>query len=247
MAKNKPVKAIVATVKIGDREVEGLQFPDGSYGIGIPQIQALFSDYLDSQNQASQKLKRLMGKEFKTHKTKTEFNKNITLAIALEQFEFVLAKLDRAGSVKAQDFRDELIGLSLQQLWSDAFNIKFEKEERQQWLSSRQQGKITRRTLTDAIKGYVQANAENLSDNYKKFIYNNCTDAVNRLVFGRSAKKLKEAWDCRDVRAAMTIEELMIVDGVERLAVTLIDDQGFEPHTAIKEAGNRLLIKKIER
>ena len=67
------------------------------------------------------------------------------------------------------------------------------------------------------------------------------------IVFGRSAKKLKEAWDCKDVRAAMTIEELMIVDSVERLAITLIDDHSFEPQTAIKEAGNRLLIKKIER
>lgn len=188
-----------------------------------------------------------MGNDFKTPKAKTEFNKNVTNVVSLEDFEIVIAKLDRAGSHKAQDFRDELIGLSLNQLWSDAFNVKFDTEERQQWLLSRQQSKITRRTLTNAIRDYVKNNKSDLSDNYQKFIYNNCTDAVNRLVFGRSAKKLKESWDCNDVRAAMTIEELMIIDGVERLAVTLIDSLGFEPQTAIKEAGNRLLIKKIER
>ncbi len=45
----------------------------------------------------------------------------------------------------------------------------------------------------------------------------------------------------------MTTEELMIVDGVERLAVKLIDDFNFDPIAAVSEAGKRLLIKKIER
>lgn len=137
--------------------------------------------------------------------------------------------------------------MSLYQLFSDAFNIQFEKQERQQWLASRQQGKVTRQTLTNVVRDYVKVHSDELSDNYKKFIYNNCTNATYRIVFGRSAKKLKEDWNCNDVRAAMTIEELMIVDSVERLAMTLIEDQDFEPQTAIKEAGNRLLIKKIER
>ncbi len=76
---------------------------------------------------------------------------------------------------------------------------------------------------------------------------NNCTDRTYPLVFGRSAKQLKEDWDCSDVRADMTAEELMIVGSVERLAMTLIDEQGFEPQAAITEAAQRLLVKKIDR
>ncbi len=99
----------------------------------------------------------------------------------------------------------------------------------------------------DNIRDYINANSDDLSVNYQKFIYNNASDRLNKIVFGRSAKKLRESWKCTELRDAMTFEELMIVDSVERLAVTLIDDQGFEPLTAVKEAGTRLLIKQIER
>jgi hypothetical protein len=66
-------------------------------------------------------------------------------------------------------------------------------------------------------------------------------------VFGRSAKQLKEDWDCIDVRAAMTVEELFIVRGVEDLAMKLIEVEEIEPQKAIDEAGKRLMITKIER
>lgn len=78
MTQNKPVKAIVAIIKIGEREIEGLKFPDETYGIAIPQIQKLFDDFLTSTNIASRDINRLMGKDFKTSKAKTEFNKNVT-------------------------------------------------------------------------------------------------------------------------------------------------------------------------
>ena len=246
MNKAKLVRAKIAIVKIGNIEIEGLEFPDGTFGIGVPQIQELFNDFLDNPNYASQRLKRLMGKDFKTHmKASTEFNKNATNTVTLQEFERIVAKLDRAGSVKAQDFRDELIGLSLQQLWADAFNRKFEKEERQQWLSSRQQSKATRRSFTTVINNYVLAHNEELSDNYKTFIYNNCTDAIYRLLFGCSAKKLRESWNCRDVRDELTIEEVFMVASIERLAATLIEEKDVEPQQAIKEAGRLMMVKKM--
>lgn len=60
------VKAIVAKVQFGTFEIDGLLFEDGSYEIAIPQVASLF---LDSQMRASQTLKRLMGMDFKTHKS----------------------------------------------------------------------------------------------------------------------------------------------------------------------------------
>ena len=159
----------------------------------------------------------------------------------------LMIQLAIKGNKVAVAIAEASVTTTLEQAFDVAFDNKQKLEDYQAKQEARVQGKLTRRTLTNAIKDYINANAELLSDNYKKFVYNNCTDAVNRIVFGRSAKKLKEDWDTREVRSAMTIEELMIVDGVERLAVTLIDDLGFEPITAIKEAGERLLIKKIER
>ncbi len=210
MSKNNTTKkAIVATIHIGNIEVEGLRLPDGSFAISIPQIWRLF-EFSVQPTDASRSIKRLLGNSFQYSRVYSELNPKKVNAVDLKTFELIVAKLDRKGNKKAQDFRDDLVGLSLQQLFCDAFSIKFEKEERQQWLSSRQQGKLTRRTLTNAIRDYINANTDQLSDNYKKFIWNNCTDAVNRIVFGRSAKKLKEDWDTTEVRSAMTIEELMI-------------------------------------
>lgn len=128
-------KAKIAKVKIGNIEIEGMMLPNGCFGISVPQIAELFGA---NKNYASQELKRLCGKGFRPHKIATELGNQKINWISLEDFEFVMMKLDRSGNQKAQQFRDELIGLSLQQLWSDAFNIKFEKEERQLWLKERQ-------------------------------------------------------------------------------------------------------------
>jgi len=156
------VKAIVAKVQFGTFEIDGLLFEDGSYGVAIPQVSDLF---LDNRNTASRDLKRLMGKDFKTSKTKTPFNRNTTLSISLVDFEKVLAKLDRAGNVKAQDFRDGLVGLSLHQLFCDAFGIKFEAEQRQEWIEERFKTKKEFKPLTAQLK------ANGFTENYEYGLY----------------------------------------------------------------------------
>jgi hypothetical protein len=58
-------------------------------------------------------------------------------AIALKEFEKLVAKLDRKGNEQAQEFSRSLIVLSLHQLFCDAFDMKFEKEDRQEYLIQR--------------------------------------------------------------------------------------------------------------
>ena len=130
------LRATVTRIPVGGLEINGLMDEVGVFYIGVPQAAQLFLEQ-DSQNQASQTFKRLMGKEFKAHKLKTEFNKNITLGLLLTEFERLVAKLDRKGNKAAQDFRDALVGLSLHQLFCDAFKVKFEAEDRQEWLKER--------------------------------------------------------------------------------------------------------------
>lgn len=127
--------AVVTQVPIGNTSVEGLMTEDGVFYIGIPQVADLFEV---SRNTAARDFKRLMGENSKPSiKLKTEFNKNVTTAFTLTEFEQLVAKLDRKGNKAAQDFRDTLVGLSLHQLFCDAFGIKFEKEDRQQYLKER--------------------------------------------------------------------------------------------------------------
>jgi hypothetical protein len=129
-------KAVIAQVPFGIRTIEGLMTEcDAIFGIAVPQIVSLD---LASQNNPTRDVQTYMGKGFKLVKWKTPINSNPVNVILLADFERLLRKLDKAGNKAAEQMVDELVGLSMHQLFSDAFGLKFEKEERQKWLTNRQ-------------------------------------------------------------------------------------------------------------
>lgn len=131
------ISATITKIQLGLLELDGLMFEDGSFGVGVPQIANIFPYFQDSQSQASQKLKRLMGKDFKTHKCKYPGQKRYVLFISLLDFEKVLRKLDKAGDKVAETLSEALIGVSLHQTFSRAFGQQFEEVNFQQWLVQR--------------------------------------------------------------------------------------------------------------
>jgi hypothetical protein len=157
-------RAELAIVRIGVLEIEGLMLEDGTFGLTSKQVSSLI---LDNTNTTTFK-KRLIeisrtkigqklipnGIEFKG---KVKINSTAqggtpyVDVMELAMFERLLRVADKLDNEKASDLVDLLTGLSLHQLFSDAFCLQFEKEERQAWLEQRQTGKIVRRTLTDAI------------------------------------------------------------------------------------------------
>lgn len=231
--------AEIATVKIGCIEIEGLMLANGTFGIGIPQIATLVKT---SSNTASRDFKRLLGNEFKPSKVKTSYNKNYTNFVTLYVFELVLSKLDRSGNKTAQDIRDSLVGLSLHQLFSDAFCVKFEKEERQKWLEDRGNGIVYRRTLTDAIKDYLLAHPT-----ADKKLYPIVTDLIYLGIFNRRAAQLKDDWNAKNPRDSMTRQELFLVAEVEALTSRLIDFDNLHPLVAAKQALSVLRIPVCDR
>lgn len=156
--------AEITKVNIGIFELDGLMDESGNYHVAIPQIATLTKT---STNTASRDFKRLMGKGFKTSKLRTKFNKNTTLAVSLETFEQLLFEMALKGNTEAITLSRVLIGLSLHQLFSDAFGIKFEAEERQRWLQCRFNTKHDFRPLTDQLQRY---GFKDKSD-YAKFIH----------------------------------------------------------------------------
>lgn len=229
------ITAQVADITIGNITIAGLMDEKGNYYVGVPQLNERIS-FSASNNTTSRDLKRLLGKDFRPSKAKTNLYNQLINAIPILEFEKLLAKLDRAGNIKAQQLRDDLVGLSLHQLLADAFHQKFEAEDRQQWLKTRQSSKITRRLLTDAIKDYCDKHPER-SDNYRKFIYNNCTDKLYRALFKKPATKLREELNCvGDLRAFFTDTELMTLERHEDYATRLIDKLDIEPQEAISQA-----------
>jgi hypothetical protein len=235
-------RAEIATVKIGHLEFEGLMLHDGTFGIAVPQLAQIFPYFQDFQNQASKMLKRLMGEGFKTTRVKTEFNRNATLMIDLPSFLAVVKVLTKKSDVVAQELAEQLMGLSLQQLFSDAFCIQFEKEERQQWLKDRQDGKENRRTLTDSIKDYLLS-----YPHADKNLYALVTDLIYLGIFNRRATRLKTDWTAKNPRNEMTSKELSYVAEAESLTSRLIEKDGLHPLKAANEALQRLIIPVCDR
>ena len=230
----KTKKAVVTTVKVSHIEFEGLMLPNGGYAIAVSQLYALG---LIRQDKASKVLKALLGNSFQFKKTISELNPRAVNIISLLDFEKLLIKLDRKGHKPAQDLRDELIGLSFKQLLSEAFRQKFEKDENQQWLKERQDGKYMRRTFTDSIKDYIENNPQ-LSNNDKTWIYSNASDTLNKLMFGRTAKQLCQFYQCKkgQLRDQFERKDIIGIRRLEEYAMNLVDGQNFHPVQAVKEA-----------
>jgi hypothetical protein len=108
--------------------------------------------------------------------------------------------------------------------------------------------KVTRRTLTDAIKDYILRHPE-LSEKDIKYMYSNVTDATYRSLFDRSCKQLEGDLKAerRKLRDSLTQEELKHLNAFEDLAMRLIDDYDCNPVKVAQEAEQRLLIKKHTR
>lgn len=111
------------------------------------------------------------------------------------------------------------------------------KEELQKtWQKLRDKSKITRRTLTDAIKQYLSENE--VSNAYEQHIYSNCSDAINLAVFGKRAKEIREERGVADndlLRDSHDEKDLILIDRIEDFAMRLID-RGYGPLESVREA-----------
>jgi hypothetical protein len=127
--------AEVAEVKIGNLSLEGLMDEKGEFYFAVPQLSEIFSFPI---KHASRDLKAILGEGFPFPKMKTKLNSKAVNAIRLVDFERLVFELSLKENTQAQLIARSLIGLSLQQLLCDAFGLKFEQEDRQQWLAQRQ-------------------------------------------------------------------------------------------------------------
>ena len=228
--------AEIATVKIGLLEIEGLLFSDGTFGVAIPQVSDLF---LDNRNLASRDIKRILSKDIKTsknitlNKVKTKFNRKAVNYLPLEQFNALVFELALRGNENAIEFSRNLQGLSLHQLFCDSFGIVFDVQDRQAWLVERMESKKLCRELTDAIKEYYIPTA---SENGKRWVYPTTMDAINRDLFGKSAKEIREEQNVKQLtRDCFGYRALAKLDNIQSKAAKLIS-RGTKPTDAVHEA-----------
>jgi hypothetical protein len=238
-----PNKARVAQVFIGSIVFEGVMLPNGDFAITLSQLRDLAFPSV-SQNNAIRELKAACGKDFQLTKVSTEISNNPQWIVPIDQLNYCLTELAFRGHKESRDLVRVLSGLSLQQLFCDAFGQKFEAADRQAWLQSRVSGKNARRSLTDAINSYVQRHPE-LPKKTKDYIYATTTDNTYKALFGVSSKVLKETRGVKNLRDNMTMAEINAIDTVEGIAQRLIDIEDVSPIRAMLIASERALLTRV--
>jgi hypothetical protein len=236
------IKAQIAPVSIGHLTIEGLMGDDGNFYIAVPQVSERFQ--FDT-NQASRSIKRLLGINFQFDRAKTSLNPKAVNVMSVPDFERLIAKLDRTGNIRAQEFRDDLVGLSLHQLFCDAFGLKFEQEDRLNWLMLRQESKVLFWELASAVKTWM---AGRYCGAPEFTYYKNAFDALNLALFGMQSAKIKEALGlasesalCRDNFGNRALTNIATIQGLA--ARMMAKDESLKPIDAVKWAVEVTLIE----
>lgn len=79
---------------------------------------------------------------------------------------------------------------------------------------------------------------ELVSDNYKRFIYINVSDMVNKAVLGTTAKKFREGLSLPEdipTRDYLTSEQLKRIDTIEKAAGMRVKRDNLCPKQAVKD------------
>ena len=227
-------KAMIALVNIGSNiEIEGLRLPNGTFAVSVSQVAALF---LVGPNNHTKQVKVLLGNDSQLVQTSSELNPKPVNIVSLSQFDTILTQLDRKGNLKAQELRDALSGLALNELFCDAFGIVSDARTRKAWLDARWRGKEKRTCLTDAIKVWLDCNS--VSDTAQKFLYSNVSDKLNIGLTGHKAKHWRDIVGCSDnaaLRDCWKDSHLEKIKSVEEHATRLIV-RGQTPMDAIELA-----------
>lgn len=108
-------------------------------------------------------------------------------------------------------------------------------------VKARLQGKIARRTLTDAIADYIKRHPE-LSTNTKKWLYKNTTDKQYKMLFNQTCQQLMKSRGVGSLRDSFHPLESITVAALEDLAARLVDGD-MEPTSAIAEACQRMMVE----
>lgn len=195
---SKVIKAQFAPVRISaNHSITGLRLPDGLYGVYKSQAVEIVKPDIAPNQRGRQYIdvlkskhgQRLAPEGFEIIKIKVEGLKSKAVDVfSVEDFHRFLRICDRLNYEIASEIIDDLSGLSLRQLFADAFGEKFEQEEREQWLNERCESKRLCREFANAIDEWI---AGRVCSQPHNIYYSNAFNAINRGLFGKDAKTIR--------------------------------------------------------
>jgi hypothetical protein len=253
------IKAVRAVMQLGDMELDVFRLPDGEYGFsstGIANILGLSSHRRVGQILTSERLKRKtsialgLGKNedfklsFKKISSDNAGNINfipLNLVYLLIQYE---------SHVNQNPIADSLAGAciseSLERRADNAFGVLRTEQERNERFVTRRDSILSRTFWTDVIEDYMK-NHE-VSDNYRRFIYNNVSDYLNRSLFGKSSKEIREHYNIGNYspRDYFPSQTLKLVDTIEKATGVRVKNNNVDPKQALKDVVSMLGIEPDE-
>lgn len=241
------IKAVRATIKLGDINLDVLQFPDGSYHLFINQLNEVLG-IKASDSTGKKYLKPLIDKDPKrVNQASVEGIKSHLKTLSIDLVSEAIQAYAALGNQKCIAVAIACLAEALERRADSAFNVVRSEEERNTRIKARVQSKLTRRTLTDSIKEYIERHPE-LTENYSKFIYSNCSDHTNLTVLGAKSKQVKLELDLKPtglLRDTIPMNSLREIEAIEMVAGRLIDAEDIEPLEATKKASQIMHAKTL--
>jgi len=135
---------------------------------------------------------------------------------------------------------------------NDAFDREYEQYQAQEWTKTRNENIEARHVLTGAIKWYKNNFGQNLSKNESTFLYVHVSNKINKGLFDKTSKKIREHFNLgehdlirnylegKHLRACIAAEELCA-----RLTYQSSSNNGYpKPKELADETIDRLSIKE---
>jgi hypothetical protein len=155
--------------------IEGLMDETGEFYVGVPQFCRAFSL---STAHASRDFKRLLGQDLSLTRLKTPLNSNPVNGIPVAYLQPLIFELSLKGNRHAIGCGRSLMQLSVIQLFKDAFDVPFGKDERQAllaaWYPVREKCKFAHTSFCESCKRH-------------RFQGNVVHDYMTTLIFGDTA------------------------------------------------------------
>ena len=227
-------RATVVPLDFGVVTIEGLVFPNGSYGITFAQFMRLVTEGVSDQSQIpdtqknfNRDLKRGLGEDSSILKEYAGNNSRSQNVLTLGQISQGLRWAERMGSQRAGDILDSFSLCGLDVLFASALGKEVTAQDLAAQIAARNKGKVHRRSLTDALRDHLIRLGK--YDTHFGFYFASMTNTIYRLCLGDDAKGLrsKRGLDRRaNVRDHLNEADLQKVAYAEETYARALDATG---------------------